>query len=179
MSVISKDLAGQISFKITEPSRKASEAMHVEFRELVTKLYEDQIPEAVLATFKKQPDWFYTRSEVKLEGHGFSWEHIATTRPLITNANGKCDIHLTAKIADQIMKAKRKWQEAQKKYNLLREETKQALLTLKTYANIRKELPQAAPMLPPPISNALVCNFDSLRKQLQKQPEPVKTNVKA
>jgi len=177
MSRISQELAAQIAVKLTEKSRIAADKLHVEYRELVTSLYEAQTPGDVKVCFTKYPDWFYTRSNIKLHGHGFNWEYVNPTRPLITNNNTDCILELTAKISDKIISAKRKWQKAKEGYDKLNLETRQALLTLKTFNNIRKELPQAAPMLPPPLSNALVVNFDTLKKQLDKQPDIKKETI--
>lgn len=177
MSRISNDLASQISTKLTEKSRIASDKLHTEFRQLVTDFYENQIPEEVVKCFKKFPDWFYTRSTVKLHGHGFDWEYVTTTKPVICNSNSEAHMTMTAKIGDKLISAKRKWEKAKKEHAELKEESKQALLTLKTFNNIRKELPEAASMLPPPMSNALVVNFDSLKKRLNKQPEIIKEPV--
>lgn len=178
MSRISNDLAGQIATKITEKSRLASEKAHLEYREAVTQLYEEQTPADVIKCKKNHPDWFYERGAVSFSGHGFSWENVATTRQVIANGGTYANLHLTAKIADKLMTSKRKWDKASKAYKELKDETKQALLTLKTFNNIRKELPEAAPMLPPPLSNALVVNFTSLKSRLNKQPDiPTKEAV--
>lgn len=48
---------------------------------------------------------------------------------------------------------------------------------LKTHKNIAENLPEAVPFLPPPMSNALVVNFSSLQKKLNKQPEVSKQVV--
>lgn len=171
MSRISNDLAGQIATKLTEKSRLNADKLHVEFRELVTSLYEEQTPASVKKCFKENADWFYRKSSIKLDGHGFNWEYVSTTRPVICNNNSDAILKLTSSVADKITSAQRKWQKAKNQYDNLKKEAKQALLTLKTYNNIRKELPEAASMLPPPLSNALVVNFTSLKQQLAKQPE--------
>lgn len=177
MSRISKDLATRIAVKLTEKSRTASEKLSNEYKELVTSVYEEQVPDEVIKCFKKYPDWLYTRSAIKLNGHGFNWEYVITTRPVICNNNSDAIMHMTAKIADKLTASKRKWQKAKKEYEELKDESEQALLTLKTFNNIRKELPAAASMLPPPLSNALVVNFDSLKKRLNKQPDDKKEIV--
>ena len=174
MSVISKDLAGQIAYKMTEKSRLAAEKLHVEFRELTTSQYEETIPEEVLKCFKKHPDWFETVESVSIHGNGFNHEYVSTTRQVITQLGRSSPIFQPiSKIADKLTTAIRKWQKAKKEYENLKSESKQALLTLKTFSNIRKEIPLAAPMLPPPMSNALVVNFESLKKRLEKQPNVV------
>jgi len=174
MSVISQDLANKISVKLTEKSRQAAEKLHVEYRELATQFYEEQTPKEVKDCLKKHPDWFYTRSSMILNEHGFNWEYVTSTRPVICNSNTECYLKLNSKISKQLTEAKRKWEKAKGSYEKLQIEAKQALLALKTYNNIRKELPEASSMLPPPISNALVVDFSSLKRKLKNQPDEKK-----
>ncbi len=171
MGTISKELAGQIAFKLTEKSRIAADNLHVEYRELVTVAYEAQTPKEVKDCFKKNPDWFYTKATISFNGHGFQWESVTGTRQIIANGGTSANLTLNNKISDQLQKAKRTWDKAKDKYKDLKVETTNALLALKTHANIRKEFPEAIPMLPPPISNALIVSFDSLRHKIKNQPE--------
>lgn len=148
--------------------------LHLEYRELVTSSYEETIPEDVKKCFKKHPDWFTSNCSIKIHGNGFDWEYLSATRPVISNENQRGKLEPNSKLAEKIIRVKNKWQDAVEKYKKLMKESEAALLTLKTYNNIRKELPIAASMLPPPMSNALVCNFESLKKKLSTQPEEKK-----
>ena len=174
MSVISKDLAGKIAYKLTEKSRLAAERLHVDFREAVTALYEKKTPKEISDLLKKHGDWIRTSTTIRLNGNGFSYEYVTATRKIINMANSDNYLEMTNTEADKLVNAKRKWEAAVKKYNLLKSDAEQAILTLKTFNNIRKELPEAAAMLPPPLSNALVVDFSSLKKQLAHQQEEKK-----
>ena len=167
MSVISKDLANKISFRLTEKSKAVTDSLYENFRLLVVEAYKDTIPGEVMSLFKKLPEYIETTDIVRIEGSGFSRQWVSINGQLPGDGNFK----FTGKVAEKLMSAKRKHEDSQKKYNELRRETESALLALKTHANIRKELPAAIPFLPPPMSNALVCNFQSLNKKLNKQPE--------
>lgn len=171
MSRISKDLANQIAIKLTEKSRIAAEQLHKEYRELATEIYEEQTPKEIKDIFKKYPEWFYTRNCISFNGHGFRWENVSTTRPVICNSGSSANLDITAKMATALQASKRKWEKLNEDHKQLQRETETALLNLGTHARIKENFPLAAPMLPPPMSNALVCNFDSLTKRLQKQPE--------
>lgn len=166
---ISKDLAGQIAYKLTDKTRLLVEKIKKDYQEVVTVLYEAQTPQAVIDCKKKFPDWFGTKSCVYFSGHGLSHENCTTTRQIISNNWSNAHLELNSKIADKITKAKRKYDKVKDDYNQLKKETEQALINLGTYARIRENIPAAAPFLPPPISNALVCNFDSLNSKLKKQ----------
>ena len=176
MSRISKDLAHQIAIKLTEKSRLAAELINDEYRLLVTEIYEEKTPQEVKDCFKKHSEWFYTRQYIDINGHGFRWSQVKAPRTVICNSGTSANLELTAKSSAAITTLKRKYEKAIEDHKQLRLETETAILNLGTHARIKENFPLAAPMLPPPMSNALVCNFDSLTKRLQKQPE-VKTKV--
>lgn len=178
MSRISKELAHQIAIKLTEKSRVAAESLNKDYREIATAMYEDQTPKEVKDCFKKHAEWFYTRNYLTFDGHGFRWENVTTIRPIICNSGSNATLELNVKTSTQLNTAKRKWEKAVEEHKQLQRETETALLNLGTHARIKENFPLAAPMLPPPMSNALVCNFDSLTKRLQKQPE-VKQKINA
>jgi hypothetical protein len=169
MSRISNDLAQQIAFKLTEKSKKVMDEKHIAFRDLVTTLYEESTPALIIDALKKFPDWIDTCSSIRLNGHGFNYEYVTPTRKCVSNSSVN-SLELTQKMADKITSVRKVWEKSKKQYNDLKDEVKHALLSLKTFANIRKELPAAAEYLPPPMSNALVVNLGSLNKRLTTQP---------
>jgi hypothetical protein len=177
MSVISKDLAHKIAIKLTEKTSISVDNLKVSYQEIVTSEYEKQIPDEVKKCFLKHPDWFNCTSSIRFSGNGFNYECVTATRKIVCNNNSSANLKLNSAISDKIMAVKRKYDAEKDKYEKLLEETTQALLALKTYNNIRKELPQAIPYLPPPMSNALICNFDSLKNKLNKQPEVKKSTI--
>lgn len=178
MSRISKELAHQIAIKLTEKSRVAYELLYKEYQLLVSDIYEEQTPKEVKECFKKHSDWFYTRNYLQLTGYGFNWEGVNLPRAIICNANTSAELKLTKDSAAAISASKNKYDKAKEEHKNLLEETEIALVSLGTHARIKENFPLAAPMLPPPMSNALICNFNSLTKRLQKQPE-IKKQVTA
>jgi len=177
MSRISKELAAQIATKLTEKSRIAAEELKKEYGQLAYEMYDAQTPKEVKDTFKKHPEWFYTRTRIDFSGHGFNYESVVCPNPVICNGGTNANLNLTAKLASQLTAASRKYEKAYDAYKQLKRETETAIINLGTHARIKENFPLAAPMLPPPMSNALVCNFDSLTKRLQKQPEVKKEKV--
>jgi hypothetical protein len=167
---ISQDLAQQIAFKLTQGSRDNADLFRKEYQELVTQFYEQQTPVEVKKTFDTHPEWFSTRQRVDFSGQGFRYEQVTTTRSVICNQGQIATLPLTAKIADRLTKAKNKYEKADKECKALKDETETALINLRTFTRIRENIPAAIPFLPPPMSNALVVNVDSLNKKLNHQP---------
>lgn len=180
MSVISKQLAHDIAFALTEKSKEAMNRARKEYENTVRDLYEQQTPDEVKKTFKAHPEWFCTRSEITFNGRGFNWERVYVQPQVIANSNNGRDahLHLTSKVADAIITALRKFQKAEKTYKLLKGETEQTLLNLKTFKNIKDNIPEAAKYFPAQKSNMmLVVNVDSLRRKLAHQPEVKKEKI--
>lgn len=170
---MTKDLAYQVATKMAQGSKQLYEAAKKEYSAAVREAFEKQIPKEVKECYAKHKDWFLTRSIICLHGHGFNWERVVVDSPVISNAEKHSDptLKLTKELGDSLIKLKRKADKLEQDNENLYRETEQALLTLGTFNRIRENLPEAAPFLPPPMSNALVVNFDSLRKRLEKQPE--------
>lgn len=173
MAVLSKMVLDQIAEKMTAKSKKYVEAMLKEYQQLATDLYDSKTPDAVIEFGKKHREYVETTGSLRLIGSGFNHDSISTTKRVISNtaSNYSANLHLTDAQADKMVKAKRKWEKAKEDHKTLVQETEQALLTLRTHKNIKENLPEATPYLPPPMSNALVVNFDSLKKKLNRQPE--------
>jgi hypothetical protein len=171
MARFSNMVIEQIAEKMTEKSKKYAEEMDKELKELVTAIYESQLPPEVMKLFKTHSEYIQTSKELFVDGYGLSREYLSMSKKLPATSNYNQTIKLTAAIGDKIVKAKRKKEKAYEDYRQLLSETKSALYALKTHKNISENLPEAKPFLPPPMSNALVVNFDSLQKRLNKQPE--------
>lgn len=180
MATLSKTVLENIAEQMTKKSKEHVAALKKEYQQLATDLYKATIPEDVAACFKNHPSYFDTAGTVKANGHGFDYEHISIVGPNLVSNNGNYNVLLKLNAADgsKLWAAKVKYEKAQEKYKQLVQETEGALFALKTHKNIKENLPEAIPFLPPPMSNALVVNFNSLKKKLANQPT-IETNVKA
>lgn len=177
MAVLSKMAVQNIAEKMTKKSKDYHAKLEQELRNLLTEIYEEQIPEDVKKVFKKHPEYIETCTSVYLDGHGFNRETLRMSKSLPATSSYHQPLKLTSAIADRIKKVKNKCEKAEEDYEKLVQETQSALLALKTQKNIRENLPEAVPFLPPPMSNALVVNFTSLQKKLNSQPEEKKQAV--
>lgn len=120
MSRISKDLAEKIATKLTEKSRIKVEKLDLQFRELVTTIYEEQTPDEVKVVFKKYPDWIRTTDGTYLIGHGFNFLWVELTRRCVSNRERRdSEIKMSSKVADQLTKANSVTEKARKEYKLL------------------------------------------------------------
>lgn len=175
MATLSKMVIENIASKMTEKSKKYADKLKKDYQELVTTFMESQVPDEIKKCFKNHSEYIETTSSAYLDGHGFNRESVALNKQVPAKSSYHEQLNLTSAIADKIIKAKRKYEKAKEEYEQLYQETESALFALKTGKNIRENLPEAIPYLPPPMSNSLIVNFDTLQKRLNKQPEMKET----
>jgi len=178
MATLSKMVIESISEKMTEKSKKYLLDLEEKYSQVVTDFFESQIPEQIIKVFKTHPEYIETTMSAYLDGYGFNRESVTLTKRIPSTSSFHAKLNLNAAMADKILKVKRKMEKAKEDYNDLLQQTQSALFALKTEKNIRENLPEAIPFLPPPMSNSLVVNFSSLQQKLNKQPEikSVETN---
>ena len=174
MAKLSNQTIEAIAEKMTSKTLTAVNQLKKDYEELVTSLYEEQIPQAVKTFAKQHSGFIHFGRTIRLDGNGFRWEHITATRPIIEDDCGNAKLDMDGKMAEKIKKAMHKHTDANDAYKKLVLETKQALSALGTHNRIKENLPEAIPFLPPPMSNALVVNFTALQKKLKAQPDTKK-----
>lgn len=174
MATLSKMVIENIASRMTEQAKNHSNFLNKEYKELATEMYEASLPKEVFNLFKTDCEYMKTTSSIQLDGNGFNRESISLSKCLPAKSGYGHGIKFTAANCEKLIKAKRKYEKAKEDYDLLLRETQSALAALKTERNIRENLPEAIPFLPPPMSNSLVVNFKSLQKKLNSQPESPK-----
>lgn len=165
---ISQSLACLIANKLVENKQKEYDKLDKEYSEYVYDLYLSQTPDEVKAMFKKHADWFMTTNTVRLHGHGFNYEYCDVKKPVIKNSpNDHAVLKLTEKIVAKINAYKKDLSKIKTERNNLKDDIKTALLQLRTYKQIEKTFPEAAPWLPKQ-SMALVVDVEPIRRRLKK-----------
>lgn len=175
MATLSKMVIENISERMTEKSKKYWQKCEKDFRELATTFYESQLPSPVKELFKTNCEYLTTVYNLTLDGNGLNQYGVKLTKSLPAKSSYSFRFNPSAAAAEKLVKAKRKFEKAKEDYETLVGETRSALLALKTEKNVRENLPEAVPFLPPPMSNSLVVNFKSLQDRLSKQPEVKET----
>lgn len=168
---ISKDLARQISFKLTAKSRAKVEKLKKEWEKAVTIAYIQQIPERIIKTHELCPGWLQTSGIISLEGHGFLWISVNATERVIRDCKGNSYLKLDSKLAYELKVFQIAWQKAKDENEKLQVETENAILALGTYKKVVEHFPQAANLLPTTSAKcmALIPCLDGLNDKLKNQ----------
>lgn len=164
---ISKQNSEIIAKQLMQKKKEKVNALLLEYQQGATDEYIKQTPKEVLEMSVKHPEYFALTNYVAVSGHGFRWEQIKTVKPVIKKGFNEPTLILNDKISDKLTKLKRKHQSAKDQYDQLLSEIETALLNLRTYANIEKNIPEAAPFLPKGETMALAINFDDIRSKIK------------
>jgi len=166
MSRISMQLAEQIAKKLTEKKQALIAPTNLEFREFITQSFEATVPKPVMELFKKHSEYVETTNSVYLNEKGFSRENVSLTKAVPSIKEYSVHFPLTDAVAIKAKKLYHVWQKAKDDYKALFEETETALLNLRTFANIEKQLPEAVQYLPQRGLTVIV-DTKELRKKLK------------
>lgn len=175
---ITKDVAIRVANEMTAPSKEYYTKLVEDYENKVRQLYELTVPKEVADFQKKYPNYLRLTDSIWFSGRGFSFERVYFENNIVSNNDGEAHLVLTDESAKELSRLSRAVQKAKEAHTKLNIETRNALLTLKTYSKIIEKLPEAKPFLPTMISGALVVNFDSLRNKLEKQVQSNKQLVK-
>jgi hypothetical protein len=168
---VSKDLARQISFKLTDKGRAKVAKLKKEWENAVTIAYIQQIPERIIKTQALCPEWFRMTDTITLDGHGFSWINVSATERVIQDCKGNSYLKLDNKLASHLKGFQIAWQNAKDQNEKLQVETENAILALGTCKKVTEHFPQAANMLPTTAARcvALIPSLDGLTNKLKNQ----------
>jgi hypothetical protein len=171
---ISKDLAGRISYALTDKTRKKVDALLKAYQLLATTLYSKQIPDEVFKLYHTHPNYFRTSGTIRWYGNGFGRASVSCDGgPLIAESDGGCELKLTPEIADQLKDAELAHRKAKNEYEDLRRETENTLLALGTSKMIVEKFPLAEKYLPVPGNKtktmALIPNLENLTEKIKNQ----------
>lgn len=164
MSRITKQIAEATAKKLTEKHSKEITEISNELKEFVTDIYLKTIPPKVLITFNNYPDFFRTTTNVQVVGPGLSYQHVNLTQ---SYPNESYRLSLSQEEADVVVALLNKISDKNEKVCQLKNEIENVLFSLRTYANVQKQFPEAYALLPVPSNNTgLIVNIDSLRSQI-------------
>lgn len=167
MPRISQTVAEHISRKLVEKKRTIQSDALKELREYCTNIAESKVPKEVMLFFKKHSEYVKTTSNIRLDGKGLNRLEISLVKAL-PSVSPNCyynHIDLTQGEATKVKNLNDAHEKLKTDNCALETEIERTLISLRTYANIEKELPEAAEYLPK-VGIAVIVDTKSLRKKL-------------
>jgi len=165
---ISQALAAQIATKMVQSKRAIQSELQKEYREYFTTVAEKKVPKDVMEFFKKHSEYVKTTSSMRVDGKGFNRLDVSLTRA-IPSVSPNCyyeHVDLNESEATKGKKLHQDWLKMKENNDALESEIETALINLRTFANIQKELPEAGKHLPEQGLTVIV-NTTELRKKLK------------
>lgn len=168
MSRISQTVAQQIAVKLVAKKRILQSESQKEYREYFTEIAEKKVPKDVMEFFKKHSEYVKTTSNIRADGKGMSKLEVSLTRA-IPSVSPNCyydHIDLNETEATKGKKLYDAWVKLKDTNNDLQSEIEATLISLRTYSNIEKELPEATQYLPQ-VGLTVIVDTATLRKKLK------------
>lgn len=164
MSRITKQIAENVSVKLTEKQALEIKELNTELANKFTEIYLKTIPKEVLDIHKKYPEFIETRSSLQCQGNGFNWQS------LYLNANFPAKNHCFSpneNDAKLLLSLINEINDKKSELLKLKQEVYALVFNFRTYAKVSSEFPEAIPFLPTITSTALMVNISDLRKKLK------------
>lgn len=168
---ISKDLAEVIAKKLLAKKLSEVDSLINKIKQIAIDSYTESIPIEVINFSSTRKEWLRRCYSLKLVGYGLDYYYVSSNHPLLFSGDASYIFHApTKEIAEELVLLIQQKETLQSHYNKLFENTKAALLNLRTYKNIREQFPEAAEYLPQTdgvTTTALAVNLTDLRSNFQ------------
>lgn len=164
---ISKELASKVAKAMMSEKRKKQDDLFAQFKDKLKQAYIITIPQLVLDTFKKHPDYFHTTRVICIDTNGFNNFHVNIDTPILNNSgNYYTFYHPSPSASSSLMKLKNSISSLRDKNDKLELELKETIIALRTFARIQELLPEAVPFLPKSQSTEIIVDLTQLRKKI-------------
>jgi hypothetical protein len=167
MTRITKEIATQVAVQLTSKKRELVKELDVKFRAELKRMYVEDTPTEVKELAEKFPNYFDFRNRISFCGtNGFGYEHFSIEGRVIGNSGSANYTEISPENAKKLKKLDNEIQDKKKELKDLTRELEILLYSLRTYAKVTEQFPEAVPFLPYRITSALAINIEDVRKKL-------------
>jgi len=165
---ITKDIAQDVAIKLLAKKYASIKQFKLQLAEKIKPAYDKTIPEDVLKTASKYPDYFDINNYVRLNGNGWNYVNINMEGLKVVSKRSISPLfEPQGKFADVIKKLHNELADKESEVKQLKTEIENTLYSLRTYAKISEIFPEAVPFLPKHENTQLVVNVQGLRDRLK------------
>ena len=167
MSRITKEIAGQVAHQLTAKKREEIHELDAKFRTELKRMYIEDIPSEIKELAGKYPEYFELRDRIGFYGtNGFGYENYKIDGSVISKGGSFNYLHISPENAKKLKQIDNEIQDKKKELKGLVRELEILLYSLRTYAKVSEQFPEAIPFLPYKTTSALAINIEDLRKKL-------------
>jgi len=170
MSRITKAIAEDVAKQLVATKVNELTAIKTKLAETVADLYHNSIPKEVTSLFKKHPKYLHTTTTVNVTGAGINGGmHLDFSIALPSKVGGwNTYLNLPDDAVSEIVEMANDIESKASAIRRLRRDIETAIFSLRTYANVEKEFPEAFALLPvSKVNTALAININSIRKEIK------------
>jgi len=167
MSRITKEIATQVARDLTTKKREELKVLDTKFRSELKRMYVEDTPIEIKELEVKLPQYFEKRNRIGFNGtNGFGYEVYSIEGTVIATTNGAYYTKISTENAKILSSLNNEIQDKKKELNSLVKDLEVLLYSLRTYAKVSEQFPEAIPFLPFRTTSALAINIQDLRKKL-------------
>jgi hypothetical protein len=167
MSRITKEIATQVATQLTAKKREALKELDVKFRSELKRMYVEDTPIDIIQLEVKFPQYFEKRNRIGFNGtNGFGYEVYSIEGTVIATTNGAYYTKISPENSKILKTLDNEIQDKKKELKDLVTELEILLYSLRTYAKVTEQFPEAVPFLPYRTTSALAINIEDIRKKL-------------
>jgi hypothetical protein len=167
MTRITKEIATQVAVQLTSKKRELVKELDVKFRSELKRMYVEDTPIDIIQLEVKFPQYFEKRNRIGFNGtNGFGYEVYSIEGTVIATINGAYYTKISPENSKILKTLDNEIQDKKKELKDLVTELEILLYSLRTYAKVTEQFPEAVPFLPYRTTSALAINIEDVRKKL-------------
>lgn len=167
MSRITKEIATQVANQLTTKKREALKELDFKFRSELERMYVEDTPSEIKRLEVMFPQYFEKRNCIGFNGtNGFGYKVYSIKGTVIATTSGAYYTKISSGNAKILKNLDNEIQDKKKELEDLVNELEIILYSLRTYAKVAEQFPEAVPFLPFKTTSALAINIEDLRKKL-------------
>jgi len=161
---ITKTIATEVANKLLENKTLAMKEAKDKVSAAFDKIYLSRIPKEVLNVFEKHKEFIKSGKDFQLQGNGFDWNWVQTSKELPKTKNA---FQPNEEEAKSLLVLINTFEALVKEKRELLAEIETSLSNLKTYKRIQDNFPEAFTLLPSVTENRLTINLSELRNKIK------------
>lgn len=167
MARITKEIATIIAVKLTVKKNELISNLENKFKDELLRMYVKDTPKEIIELQKKHPVYFKMSNRISMGGiNGFSYEIFKVDSQIILKQDNNYYTNISAENSKKLQKIHNELQDKIKEVKSLIRDLEILLYSLRTYAKVSEQFPEAIPFLPKEVTTALSINISDIRKRI-------------
>lgn len=165
MSRITKKIADDVATQLTASKASTANGQMESFASSARTIYLNQLAEPIRTTFQSSPNVFNTTDSLRVNVPGVGSVFVKVT-PVPIALGQKATVSLDDKVNGPLIASYTSAKNATDGVSALKQSVSDAILSLRTYANVEAFFPEAVEFLPDAPEAPVSADIDAVRAQL-------------